>query len=141
MYFISYVKLKKQTYSKRNTVMTTKDSKTNCPVNTIAAIKILGTSTLTPIHFVSIFVCVISQLSNSVTGQECLSQVLLGLLDVVLSGLSQRVTQCLTFEKIRLKDLSKKPLCSAHLCLATPACIWQLRYAASLNGPGFSMQL
>lgn len=78
--------------------MTTKDSKTNCPVITIAAFNILGTSTLTPINFVSIFVCVVSQLSNSITGQECLSQVLLGLLDVVLSGLSQRVTQCLTFK-------------------------------------------
>lgn len=42
--------------------------------------------------------------------------------------------------KIRLKDLSKNPLCRAQLCFGTPACIWRLRCADSLNGPEFKMK-
>lgn len=48
--------------------------------------------------YVNICVCDCSRLLDPVTGQEGLAQVLLGLLDAVLPGQSQRITQGLPFK-------------------------------------------
>lgn len=71
--------------------------------------------------------CVFSRLLDPVTGQESLSQVLLALLNAVLSGQSQRVTQCLMF-KYPLEGLVEEAALQStslfsNTCLHLPAMI------------------
>lgn len=64
--------------------------------------------------FLCVRVSVFSRFLDPVAGQEGLAQVLLGLLDAVLSGQSQRVTQCLTL-KYPFEGLFKKAILQSTL--------------------------